>query len=144
MTRTIKIIQGMADCFAALNSFSPYHEKKNGVKVRSDMSENLVSIRSPDGTYIGKNSDETLTTGTLAEVHAGTAQIADDVSDRFIALGFAIDTQSEDASIKYQGNNVYLIWGAICLIIFISYGIFTYSDTMRILEDGIIMINFKE
>lgn len=46
--------------------------------------------------------------------------------------------------VKYQGDNVYLIWGAICLIIFISYGIFTYSDTMRILEDGIIMINFKE
>jgi len=41
--------------------------------------------------------------------------------------------------VKYQGSNTYLIW--VCLIILVGFGMLTYNDTMRIIEDGIISIN---
>jgi len=53
-------------------------------------------------------------------------------------------TKGTGVKAKYQGSNTYLIWGVICLIIFISFGMFTYSNTMKILEDGVILINYGE
>ncbi len=44
-------------------------------------------------------------------------------------------------NIKYQGDNTYLMWGIVCLIILIGFGIFTYNDTMNIIENGIIFVN---
>jgi len=89
MTRTIKIIEGMSGFFDILNSYAPYHEKKNGVVVSSELPDKLVTIRCADGSCLGKNVGETLTVGTVAEVYAGTSEIIDDVADRFIELGFA-------------------------------------------------------
>lgn len=52
-----------------------------------------------------------------------------------------ITKKGSSIKIKYQGNNTYLMWGLVSLLIFIGFGIFTYNDTMKIIQDGLILIN---
>ncbi len=89
--RQIKIISGMDNYIQFLNAVRPYYEIKNGIEVKSMMGEKLIAILCPDGTCIGKNVDDLITVGTLVEVRAGTAEMADDVANKFITLGFAED-----------------------------------------------------
>ena len=51
-------------------------------------------------------------------------------------------TKGTGVKAKYQVINTYLIWGVICLVITISYGIFSYTNTMDIIENGVVLINY--
>lgn len=48
-------------------------------------------------------------------------------------------TKGAGVKVKYQGNNTYLIWGAICLLIMVAA--LTYNNIKPAAEGNVIMIN---
>ncbi len=56
----------------------------------------------------------------------------------------SITSKAGSMKVKYQGENTYLIWGVVCLIITLSFGIFTYNDAMKTLKDGVVTIKYNE
>ena len=53
-----------------------------------------------------------------------------------------ITTKGQSKRIKYQGNNAYLIWSVI--IIIVTFGVFTYKNTTESLNDNIISTNYSK
>jgi len=76
------------------------------------------------------------------EIVSNTDSTVTVVGEKGVTLtsNLSMSAKGNSIKIKYQGDNTYLIWGTICLIIFIGLGVFTYSDTMQIIEDGVTLI----